>query len=222
MRRGTKARPCYPWWGGKRMNTYKALVFDLGKVVFDLSFDNVFRHWASASGQSIGAIKSRFQFDAFFDEFEKGEVSNKEFRAEISRRLDLALTDAEFDAGWCALYLDAYEGINELLGSLKNQYQLVALTNTNSIHARVWKVTYRESLSYFDEVFCSHELKTRKPEKQAYQCVLDYLGARPEQTIFLDDSQLNTAGATALGIETILVKSQPQMRTDLRTLLRLN
>lgn len=202
------------------MSAYKALIFDLGKVVFDLSFDNVFRFWASASGQQADALKSRFQFAGLFDEFEKGEVSNEEFRAEISRRLGLTLTDQVFDEGWCALYLDAYEGIDELLGSLKNQYQLVALTNTNSIHAQVWQPKYRESLRHFDNVFCSHELKTRKPEKQAYQCVLNYLGVEPQQTIFLDDSPANTAGAAELGIQTILVESQQQMQADLRRILR--
>jgi epoxide hydrolase-like predicted phosphatase len=201
------------------METYEALIFDLGKVVFDLSFDKVLQFWASASGQQVDAIKGRFQFDEFFNEFERGEVSDKEFRAEISRRLSLRLTDKVFDEGWCALYLNAYAGIDKLLSSLKGQYRLVALTNTNSIHEQVWKKRYHETLSHFDKVFCSHELKTRKPEKQAYQSVLDYLGVEPQRTIFLDDSDANTAGAARLGIKTILVESQQQMRTDLRKVL---
>ena len=201
------------------MESYKALIFDLGKVVFDLSFDRVFQFWASASGQQADDIKGRFQFDELFDRFERGEVSNEEFRVDISQRLSLKLTNEVFDEGWCALYLDAYEGINELLGSLRKHYRLVALTNTNSIHARVWQAKYRESLGYFEKIFCSHALKTRKPEAEAYQSVLDYLKIKPEQVIFLDDSQLNVAGAARLGIKSILVKSPPQMRADLGEIL---
>lgn len=201
------------------METYEALIFDLGKVVFDLSFDKVFQFWAAASGQQVEVIKGKFHFDELFDAFERGEVSNKAFRAEISQRLHLKLTDHLFDQGWCSLYLDTYEGMNELLSNLKKQYRLVALTNTNSIHAQVWKPKYRESLSHFENVFCSHELKTRKPEKQAYQIVLDYLGIKPQQTIFLDDSYANTEGAAQLGIKTVLVESQQQMRTDLHAML---
>ncbi len=204
------------------METYKALIFDLGKVVFDLSFDNVFQFWALASGQRVDAIKDKFQFDELFDEFEKGEVLNEEFRTEISRRLNLKLTDKVFDEGWCALYLDTYEGINTLLSSLKRQYRLVALTNTNSIHEQVWRIKYCESLGHFDKIFCSHELKTRKPEKQAYQIVLDYLEVRPQQAIFLDDSYLNIEGAAQLGLETILVESPQQMHADLHQRLYLN
>jgi len=90
------------------MNTYKALIFDLGKVVFDLSFDRIFHFWAAASGQAASTIRDCFFFDALFDEFERGEVSAGEFRAEISRRLNLKLTDKIFDEGWCSLYLDTY------------------------------------------------------------------------------------------------------------------
>jgi epoxide hydrolase-like predicted phosphatase len=201
------------------MATYKALIFDLGKVVFDLSFDKVFQCWASVAGQQVEAIKDKFHFNAFFDAFERGEVSDEEFRTEISRRLGFTLTDNVFDEGWCSLYLDTYEGIDKLLSSLKNQYQLVALTNTNSIHEQVWKAKYRGSLSHFDKVFCSHELRARKPEKQAYQVVLDYLEVEPRQTIFLDDSRVNVEGAAQLGIKTILVESQLQMQADLHTLL---
>ena len=201
------------------MKTYEALIFDLGKVVFDLSFDRVFQFWASASGQQPAAIKSKFKFDEFFDEFERGEVSDENFRTEISRRLGLELPDHVFDEGWCSLYLDTYAGIDALLSSLKKHYRLVALTNTNNIHAQVWKPNYRATLSHFDKLFCSHELKTRKPERQAYQHVLAYLKVAPQQVIFLDDSAVNLEGAVQLSINTILVESQPQMHADLRKIL---
>lgn len=201
------------------MKTYEALIFDLGKVVFDLSFDQVFHHWAIASGQAANTIKSSFQFDELFDAFERGTVSAAAFRREISRRLGLQLTDQAFDEGWCALYLDPYEGINELLSTLKDQYRLVALTNTNSIHAQAWKSKYRESLTHFDKVFSSHELGARKPEKQAYQSVLNYLCTKPERAIFLDDSPINIQGAVQLGIRAILVQSTQQMQVDLNHLI---
>lgn len=221
MRKGTKARPCCPWWGAKMMGPYKALIFDLGKVVFDLSFDKVFQFWAIASGQQASTIRSRFQFDQLFDEFERGEISAPEFRAEISRRLHLELTDEVFDEGWCALYLNTYEGIDELLSNLKKHYRLVALTNTNSIHAQVWPVKYQASLSHFEKVFSSHELNARKPEKRAYQTVLDYLKIEPQRTIFLDDNSANIAGAAQLGIKTIVVESPHQMHSDLGRMLHL-
>jgi pyrimidine 5'-nucleotidase len=44
-----------------------------------------------------------------------------------------------------------------------------------------------------------------KPNKQAFQLVLEQLGASPASTIFIDDSMRNIAAAHELGIFTVLV-----------------
>lgn len=204
------------------MSIYKAIIFDLGKVVFDLSFDRIFKSWANASNIQVNKVKDKVSFDSIFDKFEKDEITPKEFRTEISKRLNLTLTDQEFDAGWCDLYLDTYHGIDDLLAELRQHYQLVALTNTNSIHSTIWKIKYENTLRHFQKVFSSHELKERKPDAKAYQIVLDYLQVEPQQVVFLDDNSDNIKGANQLGIKTILVTSNDQMITELRAIGLLN
>lgn len=197
------------------MRKYKAIIFDLGKVIFDLSFDRTFKYWAIISGLQLKEIKDKFEFDETFVMFEKDEITATQFRSKISERLKLKLTDQEFDEGWCDLYLEAYNGIGNLLIDLKKSYQLVALTNTNSIHSKVWLTKYADTLQHFEKIFCSHEMKVRKPEKEAYQAVFDYLNLPPYQTIFLDDNIENINGANNLGIKTILVSSPTQMINEL-------
>ena len=198
------------------MPIYKAIIFDLGKVVFDLSFDRVFQYWSDASGKPFGDIKGKFQFDYIFDQFEKDEISSTQFRNQVSKTLDFKLSDVEFDKGWCYLYLDTYSGIDDLLESLNQNYKLVALTNTNIIHSRIWQVKYAETLKYFERIFSSIEMRERKPDVKAFQIVLDYLQLAPEQTVFLDDNIENIKGAEALGIKSILVASFVQMKGELR------
>lgn len=200
------------------MTPCKALIFDLGKVVFDLSFDRVFQFWANASNGQADELKARFRFDELFDQFEKAAITPQHFRGALSKRLGLTLTDHEFDAGWCDLYLATYPGIDALLAQLKRHYQLVALTNTNSIHRPVWQLKYADTLRYFDHVFSSHELHARKPEAAAYQRVLDYLQVSPQQVVFLDDNLDNVKGAAQLGINAILVTSYAQMNAELHAL----
>ena len=200
------------------MTEFKALIFDLGKVVFDLSFDRVFQSWATSSDRQFEEIKSKFQFDQLFDKFEKNEVSVVEFRATVSKRLNLKLIDEDFDKAWCDLYLDIYDDIENLLTELKSNYQLVALTNTNIIHNKIWRVKYANTLRHFEKIFSSHEIETRKPESKSYQIVLNYLKCKSTETIFLDDNLDNIRGAEELGIATILVTSTEQMRHDLQKL----
>lgn len=200
------------------MTNYKAIIFDLGKVVFDLSFDRVFQYWAVASGKEFTEIKSKFQFDNIFDHFEKNEISPQQFRQEISKRLDIKLSDDDFDKGWCSLYLDTYVGIDDLLSDLKRKYKLVALTNTNIIHSNVRQTKYADILKYFERIFSSHEMGERKPDAKAFQIVLDYLQVAPQQTVFLDDNIDNIKGAEKLEIKTILVKSFAQMKDELSSI----
>jgi len=111
--------------------------------------------------------------------------------------------------------LDVYPGIGRLLADLKKDFRLVALTNTNMIHEKVWKVKYKDTLSVFEQIFSSPHMGTRKPESTAYQMVLDNLNIKAEQALFLDDNPENTKGAERVGIDAILVRSQMQMREDL-------
>lgn len=199
---------------------YKALIFDLGKVVFDVSFDRVFSAWAESVGSTFEEVKAGFEFNHLFDDFEKDAITPPEFRRGVRKMAALELSDEDFDKGWCALYMDVFPQAEQLLRELKQSYRLVALTNTNIIHQPVWTEKYKDILTYFEKVFISNEMKVRKPEKEIYRQVLDYLGAKPEEAVFLDDNPDNTRGAEALGIKTILVTSPQQMQTELYYLLQ--
>lgn len=45
-----------------------------------------------------------------------------------------------------------------------------------------------------------------KPEREMYDAVLEELGARPEQVLFLDDRESNIRAAEALGLHAVLFK----------------
>lgn len=197
------------------MNETKAIIFDLGKVVFALSFDRIFQFWANASGKEFDDLKNKFQFDITFEKLEKDEISSTQFRHEISKRLDLEINDQEFDKGWCDLYLETYTGIDDLLAALQKNYKLVALTNTNIIHHKVWKIKYAHTLAYFQKIFSSYEIRERKPDQKAFQIVLDYLHVAPHKTVFPDDNIEKINTAKKLGLKTILVTSFEQMTNDL-------
>ena len=201
------------------MTSIKAIIFDLGKVVFDLSFDRTFDFWAKASGKQINDIKNNFRFDGPYEKFEIGELTPEQFRLQLSQQLNISLPDKTFDEGWCNLYLDTYKEIDSLLADLKNKFRLVALTNTNEIHETVWTVKYAETLQNFEKVFSSHHIKARKPNEPAHKIVLDYLKLEPKQSVFIDDNAENITGAGKLGIHTILALSPGQVITDLQKIL---
>src|ERR1017187_1304763 len=115
---------------------YKAIIFDIGNVIFDISFDLVFDHIEKISGKKAADIKANFVFNEVFESFERGHITPEEFLKEFNRQTQLNLTLEEFDASWNAIYLDAFEGIDELLIHLKKSFRVVALSNTNILHTR--------------------------------------------------------------------------------------
>jgi putative hydrolase of the HAD superfamily len=172
-----------------------ALIFDLGGVVFDCSFDKTFDAWSIVMGRKADEIRRLFKFSDSFEKFERNDIKPQQFINSVSQQLNYKFEDAAFEKGWNAIYMDTFSNINNLLAELKKHYRLVALTNTNQIHAKVWVEKYSGTLQQFEMVFSSHEIGARKPEAKAFQIVLDYLNLSPEQTIFLDDKAEYINGA---------------------------
>jgi putative hydrolase of the HAD superfamily len=58
-------------------------------------------------------------------------------------------------------------------------------------------------------------LRTAKPDPAIYHHVVDALGVRPEEALFLDDRQENVLSAEAVGLHGIIFRSVPQLQQEL-------
>ncbi|UCG29803.1 MAG: HAD family phosphatase [candidate division WOR-3 bacterium] len=200
------------------MKKYHAIIFDCGGVIFDFSPTNVFKHWAVKSGKDANSLEHKFEFSETYDKFERGEIHASLFRKHTLKMLGIEIDDEDFDNGWNCLYGDIVPGIEKLLRDLKQHYRLVALTNTNEIHARRWRVVCAPLLHHFEKVFSSHKIHARKPERKAYEIVLEYLNLAPDEVIFLDDNPQFVRAAADMHIKSIQVISFKQMVEELRKL----
>ncbi len=199
-------------------NPYRAIIFDIGNVVINFSFDNIFNYWAQVTGVPAQGLKSNFDYDDMFRRFEKGEISPSVFRRHVLEKLDVHMSDAQFDGGWNTIYVNVVPGIESILQNLRQSFRLVALTNTNEIHVKRWMMKYSSALQYFEKIFCSNEIKTRKPEPRAFEIVLHYLRMAPRRVLFLDDNPEFVKAASEMTIRSILVASRKQMLRELATL----
>jgi putative hydrolase of the HAD superfamily len=67
----------------------------------------------------------------------------------------------------------------------------------------------------FDVLVWSFQLHTAKPDPAIYRYVLEKLGTRPEETLFLDDKLANIQAAQVLGFKALLFSTVRQLRADL-------
>ena len=70
-------------------------------------------------------------------------------------------------------------------------------------------------LPRFDVLVWSFQHKMAKPEPAIYRLVLEKLGTRPEQTLFIDDKQPNIDAARALGLLCIQFSTVEKLRESL-------
>lgn len=70
-------------------------------------------------------------------------------------------------------------------------------------------------LPRFDVLAWSYQLHMAKPDPAIYLHVLEKLGTRPEETLFLDDRLINIEAARKLGIQAIQIFSVERLREDL-------
>jgi putative hydrolase of the HAD superfamily len=70
-------------------------------------------------------------------------------------------------------------------------------------------------LNRFDVLVWSYQLRMAKPDAAIYQHTLKQLGTRPEETLFIDDRQVNVDAANALGMKGVLFTNVDQLRADL-------
>jgi putative hydrolase of the HAD superfamily len=72
-----------------------------------------------------------------------------------------------------------------------------------------------DSLDLFDFITFSAEVRLIKPDAAIYEHTLQGLGAKAEETLFVDDREINVKGARDLGIHAVQFRSVEQLRKDL-------
>ena len=64
----------------------------------------------------------------------------------------------------------------------------------------------------------SFEISVCKPEKRAYELMLDRLQAKPEECLYIDDYDVNLMPAKKLGLVTLQFENSEKLKTDLKKL----
>jgi glucose-1-phosphatase len=188
----------------------KNLVFDLGGVILDLAVDKTIHAFANLAGISVEEATSIFHNSPEFNLYEKGGMTDQEFRNFLKSAYMPTASDHEVDNAWNQMLRSIPATKLELLESLKKQYQVLLLSNTNEIHLSYinGKLLPKEAKSldqYFHKAYYSHRMLKRKPDAEIFEQVLNENNLVPGQTLFLDDNIMNIKGAESVGIKTVHV-----------------
>jgi putative hydrolase of the HAD superfamily len=190
----------------------KNIIFDLGGVIIDIDYN-----LAAAAFKKLGIVDfdnfySKAKQSSLFDDFEKGLISNSDFRASLRQYLPESVTDHQIDEAWNAMLLGIPSHRVDFLQKVANKYRVFLLSNTNRIHIDAFTQYNDEKFGkgYFEDIFeyCyfSSDIAMRKPDAEIFEFVLTENGLTKEETIFIDDSIQHVQGALSTGIYAELLK----------------
>lgn len=172
------------------------LIFDFGDVLINLD-----KPAPMNAFQQMGLTAWHPELEKANLAFEVGKIEENEF-LETFRKFMPTQSLEDIRMAWNLIIKDLPEYRVAFLETLKKDYRLVLLSNTDKIHIRRFEQTHTKDLvarfyALFDEVFYSFEIGFRKPNADCYAFVLAQLGEKPENVIFIDDKKENIEAAKA-------------------------
>ncbi len=135
-----------------------------------------------------------------------GEESEVEFYQRIIREQKLMEQDAM--RIFNHYFFDLFELNQELIDYIRQsrvRFNMGLCSNFSSLLRSLmtdkWKI-----IDLFDVLVISSEVKLLKPDAPIYHLTLEKMALKPDEVVFVDDSEKNITGANALGIRGILFK----------------
>jgi len=154
-----------------RKNDKPVIVLDVGRVLVDFDL----KPWIGALSKNRGekvTLPPLSAIDKLFLPVQTGEASLDDIVPELNASLGVSMASSEWHALSCSIFTGEMPGMKQMLRELKNDFFLVALTNTIEVHWTFLLKTY-EILKLMDGCIVSYLEGVAKPDPAIYQAVVD-------------------------------------------------
>ena len=193
----------------------KVICFDLGKVIIDFDYALAIRELMKLTSLSLAEVTAVLSNSDLINEYETGKISTLEFYQLVSHQLQLEVPLKTFKQLWGNMFLTQPLLSEHFVQSLKKNYRLILLSNTNEMHFEFVEERY-PILGYLEERVLSYQVGCMKPDQRIYHAVVSKVDVAPEEIFFTDDRQENIDAARSIGIQACQFQSEDQLKRDLR------
>jgi putative hydrolase of the HAD superfamily len=192
---------------------YKNIVFDLGGVLVNFNprhvIANIFQNEPRIPWELLEVVSSQEWLD-----MDRGTIHYDQAVEQLASRYPRESFIKFYDAVHESL-TPIHEGV-EILRSVQAQgYKTYILSNLGQrSHAKL--STIDNFFGSFDGAIFSYQVKTIKPEPEIYQLLLNTYNLKPEESIFIDDLEVNINSAKQQGIDGIVCSNHTTVHEELR------
>ncbi len=202
------------------MKKIKNIIFDLGGVLLTIDYFKTEKAFIDLGVHNFAELYSQQKAAPLFENLETGKIENLTFYNQLREAANLTLSNEQIEKAWCAMLLHFEPKILEWLQDIGTRYNIYLFSNTNRIHHQAFYKLYHQQTGndnfdrFFIKAWYSHDLGMRKPYPEAYTKLLDLEQLKADETLFIDDSEVNIIGAEKAGLQTIWLQ-HPQIVLDL-------
>ncbi len=198
------------------MTRPKVILFDLGGVLIEFAGLGEMRRLLDHD-PGAEAVRQRWIASPAILAFERGACSAAEFSRRFVAEWDLALDPETFLGRFRSWINPPYAGVEDLLNTLRPDFVLACLSNTNETH---WaEMLDLHGLRHaLDRHYASHLIGAAKPDPEVFAFVAGDLGCAPAEIAFFDDARENVEAARRAGFQAHLVSRPQGLRAQLGAL----
>ena len=178
----------------------KNVVFDLGQVLYKFEPLQLVEKYTKT--EEDRRILAAVLFDRlYWDRLDRGTIEDEELLRLACERLPERLHEPCRLAYYNWIYnMPEVEGMREVVSRVKKKgVRVFLLSNISRYFAS--NADKFDMLSEFEYCLFSAEVGLVKPERKIFAHLAELTGILPEETLFIDDSKINIAGAEAFGIK---------------------
>ena len=194
----------------------RAVIFDYGMVLTGPPDSGVHAELVRITGLPAEKLDPLYWADR--QAFDEGRLNGQTYWQGFVQKAGLALSPAAIEEliHWDAqLWMTLNAPMLAWAAALKARGMRTAILS--NMGDTVLQAMEREFdwLGRFDVLVWSYQLLMAKPDPAIFRYVLDKLGTRPEETLFIDDRMVNIEAARALGMVAFEFATAERLRADM-------
>lgn len=194
----------------------RAVVFDYGMVLTNPPDPEAHAHLVRITGIPADKLDALYWADRHA--FDEGKLNGRTYWEAIVREAGLALDSAAIKE---LIHWDGrlWMALNPLMLAWAEALRARGIRTAilSNMGDTVLRAMEREFdwLHRFDVLVWSYQLGIAKPDPAIYRYTVEKLGTRPEETLFIDDRQINVEAALALDMKAMVFTTVENLRADL-------
>lgn len=195
----------------------KNIIFDLGNVLINFQPEKYLQSTGLNQNDVDFVLKEIYLSDEWI-ELDRGTINREEALSAICgrnpERAELLMAHSDFMKVLTPIECNA----TQLEGLRNKGYKLYYLTN---YHDELFEICYNnyDFFRHFEGGVVSARIKYIKPQPEIYETLMNNYELSPGESLFIDDSVLNTRAAEKLGIQALHLSKPEELKSHLEKIL---